>query len=214
MSRLRFEYRGTASVVVGVVLSFAAAFDVAAAAPRIQVTIEAAKQGVLKGDASGKIAATAVSIETQSPRDAASGQVSGKVQNLPVTITKPLDGASPQLFQALVTNELLKSVTIEFYAGDAATGQETITQTIRLTNASVANLRQTLDAPSDPAASAAAEPYETVALTYQSIEFPGGASPPPAPPTPTRLPTRVKREPAPAPLDPVERPAPTRIPRR
>ena len=57
----------------------------------------------------------------------------------------PVTGAaSPQLFQAAVTNEVLKSVLFEFIGTDKA-GKEQVFETVKLTNATIADLKRTLD---------------------------------------------------------------------
>ena len=168
---------------------------------RIQITVDAAKQGPLKGDKAGKIAATSFTLESSSPRDAASGQASGRVQNGPVTITKAVDAASPQLFQALVTNEPLKSVTIEVASGSG--GEGVPSQTIRLTNASVTRIRQSVEHGAADAVNAAG-PLEEVSFSYQTIEFLETAPPVSETPAPTRQPRTIPQ---------IDRPAPTRIPR-
>jgi type VI secretion system secreted protein Hcp len=182
-----------------------------AAGERITVTIEGAKQGVFKGDQSGKIVATDFAMENKSPADAASGRVSGKFQNLPVTITKDVDAASPQLFQALCTNETLKGVTVEMYV-TGADGNEAVAQTVRLTNAAVTGLRQYVDAVgADPSAG----PREEVSFTYQSIEFgpPAVAAQPPVDAKPAE-PAPTEAKPVPTRREPVLRePVPTRVPR-
>jgi type VI secretion system Hcp family effector len=157
-----------------------------AANARIQLTIETTKQGVIK-----QIPATALTVEIKSPRDLATGQASGKLQSGAATITKSVDGASTQLFQALVTNEVLKSVTIDFYSTNA-NGEEAVAQSIRLTNATVSNLRQYLDA-TPQAASLPLQ--EDVSFTYQKFEFvgPGGS------PAPTESPAPAAPAAAPAP---------------
>lgn len=180
-----------------------------AAGDSVKVTIEGVKQGQFKADSSGKITATGFSLESESPRDAASGQASGKVQNRPVTITKPVDGASPQLFQALATNETLKTVTIEVYSGSTG-GKDELVQTIRLTNAAVAGLRQHIDA--DTAEQAPAGLREDVSLAYQTIEFVDAAS---TSPQIRKVPAPVQREPVqrePARIDPPKRPTVPRLP--
>ncbi len=66
-------------------------------------------------------------MESRIPHDAATGQAGGKVQNLPVNITKAVDAASPQLFQAIAGSETLKTITIEVFSTNAA-GEETLVQ--------------------------------------------------------------------------------------
>lgn len=51
--------------------------------------------------------------ETSSPRDAASGMATGKRQHKPITITKPIDKASPKLAKALANSIPLTNVQIE-----------------------------------------------------------------------------------------------------
>ena len=53
-----------------------------------------------------------MSHEIVSPRDAASGQATGKRMHKPFVITKELDKATPLLLNALTTNENLTSVLI------------------------------------------------------------------------------------------------------
>jgi len=88
------------------------------------VTIQGAKQGQFKGNGGGvrkaregakggKIAGVRFLLEATSPRDLATGHASGKRQYKPIQITKEWDASSPQLFQALIQNEVLKSVLFE-----------------------------------------------------------------------------------------------------
>jgi type VI secretion system secreted protein Hcp len=128
-----------------------------------------------------------------------------------VTITKDVDAATPQIFQALCTNEVLKSLTIEVYA-TGADGKESVAQTVRLTNAAVTSLRQFGDAlGADPSAG----PREEVSFSYQSIDFgpPAIAAQPPAEAKPAE-PAPTEAKPVPTRREPILRePAPTRVPR-
>ena len=113
------------------------------------VTIQGKKQGQFKGESlrereKGKIPALRFVYEVKSPRDAATGQASGKRQHSPITITKEWGAASPQLFQALVMIEGLESVLFEFIQ-TGTEGAEEVYYTINLTNATIANLKQYLD---------------------------------------------------------------------
>src|SRR5689334_16128763 len=94
------------------------------------VTVEATKQGRLKGESvrdAHRDALTGISFHyaVSSPRDMASGQASGRRQHQPVVFVKEWGAASPQLFQALVTNEVLKSVRFEFVKADEQ-GEEVV----------------------------------------------------------------------------------------
>ena len=111
------------------------------------VSIKGQKQGVFKGEGStqsklkDKIVGLSFSYEVKSPRDAASGQASGKRQHSPIKIVKEWGAATPQIFQALITNEALPEVTLEFRRTNA-TGEEYVYHRIKLTNASVSEIRQ------------------------------------------------------------------------
>jgi type VI secretion system secreted protein Hcp len=136
------------------------------------IKITADKQGVLKGEASSethkdKMEVLSFSYGVVSPRDVASGQATGKRQHQPIRIIKEWGAATPQLFQALVTNERLPSVTIEFYHADSL-GMVSLYHVIRLTNAYITGLRQFKD-PAD--ANGNSPELEEVSFTYQKIEM-------------------------------------------
>ena len=130
------------------------------------LTARGLKQGDIKGGVTrkgreGSIALIAVSYQIETPVDPATGAVTGKRQHKPVTITKVVDQATPKFLQALVDNEVLANVKIEFWrtAPESASPYFVIT----LTNASV-------DAVSF-ASSGNQEPHETeqVSFTYRKI---------------------------------------------
>ena len=131
------------------------------------VTIEGTKQGKFKGDSQSKgheeqIAGLAFDYEVTSPRDPASGQATGKRQHRPVTITKHWDAATPQLFQALVTNEVLKSVLIEFVK-TSLNGEDSVYHRISLTDATIADIHQH--------ANADTHELEDISFTVREIEI-------------------------------------------
>jgi type VI secretion system secreted protein Hcp len=151
-------------VIIASLLAFAApAF---AGGASIWVTIEGSKQGKFKGDglgkgSSGKIMASGFHYELSSPRDVATGQASGKRQHAPVCVTKGLNASSPQLFNALVSNEVLKSVLLEIVT-PAQDGREEASYTIKLTNATLSKLAQQTDAQGVPS--------EDACFVFQKIE--------------------------------------------
>lgn len=146
------------------------------------VTIQGTKQGRFKGAADGlrqkresaksgaKIAGVRFLLETTSPRDLATGQASGKRQYKPIQITKEWDASSPQLFQALVENEVLKSVLFEFVKTNEQ-GKEFVYHTIKLTNATVSALRSYLDLTDTTGDPFDAHELEDVSFTFQKIEI-------------------------------------------
>jgi len=128
------------------------------------ISIEGTKQGVFKSEVARKgaerFAGLRASYELTSPRDLATGQASGKRQHKPLSFVKELGPASPQLFNACATNEVLKTVTLEFDKSNA-TGEESIYFTIKLTNATVSDIRYLTEDGKE---------LEEVSLTFQKIE--------------------------------------------
>src|SRR6266850_197479 len=112
------------------------------------VTVKGKKMGVFKGESTAqggpgkdKILGLGFSYELKSPRDVATGQASGKRQHLPIKIVKEWGASTPQFFQALVNNEVLSEVKLEFLKTNA-NGEEYVYYTIKLTDGNVAGIRQ------------------------------------------------------------------------
>ncbi|HME84143.1 MAG TPA: type VI secretion system tube protein TssD [Roseiarcus sp.] len=135
------------------------------------LTARGEKQGDIKGDVTakgreGSIALISVSYQVESPVDPATGHVTGKRIHKPVTIVKVIDQATPKLVEALVTNEVLTSVKIEFWrpAPEAAAPYFIMT----LTNALVTNV--TLSSSSDEHEQQPdTQELEEIEFTYQKI---------------------------------------------
>jgi type VI secretion system secreted protein Hcp len=136
------------------------------------ISIDGQKQGKFTGDTNrkNKIAGVRFFSETVSPRDAATGQASGKRIHKPILFTKEWDAASPQLFQALVANEVLKSVLFEFIR-TAPDGREEVHFKVKLTNASIASMKSYLDLTDRSGDPYDAHELEDVELTFQKIEL-------------------------------------------
>jgi len=143
-------------------------------ATSIVVKITGAKQGAFKSEVTGRageigklgqIQGFGFQFELKSPRDAATGQASGKRQYLPITFTKEWGAASPQLLQALSTNEILTSVEFDFVRPNAL-GEQTVYYTIKLTNATVSALRSYIGG----AGTTDQRALEDVSITFQKIE--------------------------------------------
>ena len=139
-------------------------------AHQFYVAIEGKQQGKFKGESKRKarkdqIEGLAFSYEVQSPRDAATGQATGKRVHKPITVVKEWGAATPQLFQALVTNEQLTSVVMEFVRTDAA-GKELVFHRVTLTNAAVSDIRQHIDGLGN-----AHPELEDVSFTFQKIKI-------------------------------------------
>jgi type VI secretion system secreted protein Hcp len=137
-------------------------------AEQIFVRVEGTKQGKFKGEIPNypdKFEGVKFSYEVISPRDAATGQAIGRRQHKPIHITKQWGAASPQLFSALVTNEMLKEVVIDF-VGSGPGGQAQLLHSMKLTNAFITEIKQFTET-----AQAQQRAYEEVAFTFQKIEI-------------------------------------------
>ena len=145
-----------------------------------QVSIKGRKQGQFKGEGFQSkrgnkwIPILAFGYAVQSPRDLATGQATGKRQHKPVVVTKAWGAATPQLFQALTTNEILDSVDIEFFKVNP-NGEEYLYHTVKLTNASIVEIKQytreyELESAGHPEGVDPVE-LEDVSFTFQKIEI-------------------------------------------
>ena len=142
--------------------------------------LKGAKQGDIKGSVTqkgreGRIAVIAVTHDIVSPRDSASGLPTGKRQHKPLVVTKELDKSSPPLRTALVSNESLTSVTLDFFSSKVAgpaglAGTEVNDFTISLTNASIASIALVMPNTRHPDLAKLAT-YEEIAFTYQKITW-------------------------------------------
>jgi type VI secretion system secreted protein Hcp len=138
------------------------------------MTIEGVKQGKFKGesmrkDHKDKVAVLGFEYEVTSPRDVASGQASGKRQHKPVRIIKEWGAASPQLFQAVTSNEVLKSVLFEFIR-TTPEGKEDIYYTVKLTNATVCQQRLFSGQDAKHEEKTATGELEEISFTFQKID--------------------------------------------
>ncbi len=138
---------------------------------RAFVTIEGTKQGKFKGSSTVKGREDEIEISNyrlgaKAPRDAATGRSRGKRQYQALSFKKAVDAASPQLFQALTTNESLKTVTFRFYSHAPDSGKEGVYQTVTLTNATVSSFVQDFEGEEG-----GGEDVETVELTFERIQI-------------------------------------------
>jgi type VI secretion system secreted protein Hcp len=144
------------------------------------VTINGTKQGQFKGESvrekhANKLSGLSYNHSIQSPRDVATGQASGKRQHGPITITKEWGAATPQIFQALVTNEVLKDVLFEFVQ-TTEDGMEQVYYTVKLTNATISAVNYVTGTGESAESAKTTATYDThemekVSFTYQKIEM-------------------------------------------
>lgn len=104
------------------------------------VTIHGAVQGAFRGNDRYKSGAEIHSFQygVQSPRDISTGQASGKRQHTPIKIVKEWGASTPQIYQALVSNEVLTSVVIRLIDPHR---HKRVSHTIHLTDATVSGMR-------------------------------------------------------------------------
>ena len=138
------------------------------------VTVRGAKQGAFKAETvrekhQNKIPGVSFHYSVSSPRDAASGQASGKRTHQPVTFVKEWGAATPQFLQALYTNESLPEVLFEFVRTDA-NGEEFVYHTVKLVNAAVSEIEQYVAEDEEHEAHDVRE-LEEISFTFQRIEI-------------------------------------------
>lgn len=114
------------------------------------------------------------SHEILSPRDAASGLPTGKRQHKPFTIVKPLDKASPVLFEFACANTGIQQVSMTFVVAPSVTpkaleGINFGALTVVLENARIASLQ--MGAVSEEASQGDPPPVEELALNYDKITY-------------------------------------------
>ena len=137
--------------------------------------VKGAKQGDITGSVTqkgkeGTIAVIAIDHSIISPRDPASGLPTGKRIHSPLVIVTHIDKATPLLYEALVTNENLPTVELDFYK-TGQNGAETLYFKIQLTNANISSIKQTnLNSQDDPNTNLFGE-YEELSFTYQKITW-------------------------------------------
>ncbi len=124
------------------------------------VTIKGDRQGLFKGESMQKnfvntIPAFNFTFEL-------STTATGKRQFAPITITKNIGAASPQIIQAIVTNERLM-VLFQFYQLNLR-GALVLHHTVKLTNAFITNFKQYFPQQNGPE-------FEDISFSYQKLEY-------------------------------------------
>jgi type VI secretion system secreted protein Hcp len=150
-------------------------------AVQIYASFKGVKQGDFKGESNqkgreGTIPCVGFSYGVIVPRDVATGQASGKRQHQPVTVTKEWGASSPQLYAAAYTNEVLSQVVFNFYV-TGPTGTQRLDHTVKLTNAIIVSVRQSILLPQQGGPIIDSRELEEISLTFQKIDItsvPGG----------------------------------------
>lgn len=97
------------------------------------------------------------------PTAASSGLSTGKRQHSPFTVRKSIDKATPLLFTALVTNEVLKSIELRYYT-TTLLGVSSKVYTILLENVQITAIR-------DLATETGKEQVQDIEFSYQKITW-------------------------------------------
>jgi type VI secretion system secreted protein Hcp len=159
-------------VVLSLIAMFGASADAALNAYlTLKVNGDQIDGGVTQAGREGQMEIYGFSHTVVAPRDAASGLPTGKRQHLPVTITKPIDKATPLILQALVNNDVLEA-TLDFVRPDPnnpASGAEQHYYTIELTNANIAGIRQEM-LNNKYTENSNLPVMEKITFTYQTVE--------------------------------------------
>lgn len=98
--------------------------------------------------------------------DRISGQATGRRQHKPLTVVKPLDKASPMLFQALVQNQEIEA-TLEFWRDKRGSGGREKYYTYKITKGRVVALSQFAADDEDPKSNKGAQ--EKVSFVFDKI---------------------------------------------
>ena len=150
------------------------------------MTVEGAKQGKFPGTSvskgqQGTMPGLRWLSQVKSPRDVATGQASGKRQHQPMLVVMETGQSSPLFLQACCTNEVLKTVTLNFVRTDQKTGQEIVYYAVKLTDASVVSVKQSsgfgFDDPNSTSGGAKhsgkydVPELDEIEFTFQTIEW-------------------------------------------
>lgn len=138
-----------------------------------RMAIRGAKQGQFKGQSMARgqekwIPCSQFLLLLNAPRDASSGQATGRRQWAPIVVTKEWGAASPQILSAASTNEVLPLVEFEFLRSNPQ-GMESVFETVTLTNATISAFKQYVGFP-DAGEPPNPHPLEDVSFTFQKIE--------------------------------------------
>jgi type VI secretion system secreted protein Hcp len=137
-------------------------------ADQIYVSIEGARQGVFKGDSTrvpGKTEATKFGFQVSVPVSMPGGEPTGRRAYGPAHITKRVDATSPQLLQALIGNEVLKSVTIDIVES-ATTGAARLAHSLLLQDARLTGIERF----TEPDGAGGLRALEEISFVYGRIQ--------------------------------------------
>ena len=138
------------------------------------LAVEGERSGEIKGGCmirphEGKIEVLAFNHRLHVPVVAATGEISGKVANQPVTVIKEIDRATPTLLSALINNEIITNWELKFYQINEKGALENYF-TIKLTDARVIDIK-TLMSQVKKSESKGETPMEEISFTFGKINW-------------------------------------------
>ena len=144
-------------------------------AVQIYASFKGAKQGDFRGESTqkgheGSVLGVAFSYGVLNPRDPASGLPSGKRQQQPIVFTKEWSLCSPQFYIAAYSNETITSAVFNFYS-PSPTGIQQLTHTVKLTNANIISVRQSVLLPQSGGPVIDSRELQEITLTFQKIDI-------------------------------------------
>lgn len=104
------------------------------------ISINGSKQGHLRGRKDKWMPAISFNMDVTSPRDIATGQASGKRQHKPITIGIEWGTWTPQIFSAMVNNEVLNEVVINVQGAAGGGSGKQQYEWIKLHNAVISEI--------------------------------------------------------------------------
>lgn len=141
--------------------------------------LQGSRQGKITGSViqkgrEGRIAVLESNHELGVASDAGTGQASGRLQHRPFVVVKEIDRATPQLYQALIDNEVFSQFELQYFARaarpGAGGGAETNRYTVRLSGAHLLGIRFVHPDVLDPALQNFPE-AEELSFGYERIEW-------------------------------------------
>ena len=134
------------------------------------------QQGEIRGSVESEgrensILVDSFSHEIVSPRDPASGSPIGKRQHRPLQILAGVDKCFPLLWDAFINNEKLIAWELQFWTlAETAEDADTKIYSIKLTNASIASIRESM-IDNEVTIGAQLSVRQEITFTYQKIEW-------------------------------------------
>jgi len=117
----------------------------------ISLTIKGQKQGDFKGGTKKKGRANQIDVwdtnyRAVSPRDLSTGQATGRRQHNPLVVYSEVEGGAPiQIWNALINNELLPKILLDFWRSNEKDGKQAIYYTVELKDSVVSEFEMFCD---------------------------------------------------------------------